>query len=282
MYRASASSGAGVSSGSGQEVETAMTFRSALAIHLRVIAALIMREMATRYGRSAGGYAWALLEPGVFILMMAALFSQIAHKPPLGENFGLFYATGYMAFHFYFDISTTTSTAVEFNRPLFSFPRVTPLDTVLARFALQFLTCCFVAVIILGGMMMALDDQIRLDLAPLFAAIGLASFLALGVSALNCVLFAYSPTWQRTFLLINRPLFLISGIFFLHEDMPQGVQDALWWNPLVHVTALMRAGFYPVYDPVFVSVWYVVACAGAPLIAGAVMLRVLKAEMLEA
>ena len=32
---------------------------------LRAIGALILREMATTYGRSPGGYAWALIEPVV-------------------------------------------------------------------------------------------------------------------------------------------------------------------------------------------------------------------------
>lgn len=258
-----------------------MTFRSALATHGRVLFALIMREMATRYGRSAGGYLWAVMEPLAFIVMMAALFSQIAHRPPLGDDFGLFYATGYMAFHFYADISMTASTAVEFNRPLFSFPRVTPLDTVLARFALQFVTCCFITMLLLGGLLVMADARIALDLGPILTAIGLASFLALGVSVLNCVLFAYSPTWQRTFMLLNRPLFLISGIFFLYEDMPGPAQDALWWNPLMHVTAFMRQGFYPSYDPAFASAWYVAAVSGGVLLLGAVLLRTLRATLLE-
>lgn len=253
----------------------------AAAVQGRVLFALIMREMATRYGRSAGGYVWAVLEPMAFIVMMAALFSQIAHRPPLGDDFGLFYATGYMVFHFYLDISTATSSAVEFNRPLFSFPRVTPLDTVLARFVLQFLACCFVTVLLLGGMLALVEGQVRLDMGPILGAIGLASLLALGVSALNCVLFAYSPTWQRAFMLANRPLFLISGIFFLYEDMPAAVRDALWWNPLMHVTALMRQGFYPAYEPSFISAWYVAAFAAAPLIAGVLLLWALKAEILE-
>jgi len=67
----------------------------------------------------------------------------------------------------------------------------------------------------------------------------------------------------------------------LYEAVPAGAQAVLWWNPLVHVTALMRAGFYPTYEPTFVSPVYVMLFALAPLALGVLLLRVLKARMLD-
>lgn len=254
---------------------------SRLGVQLRVLFALVMREMATRYGKTAGGYVWAVADPVIFILMMAAIFSEFAHAPPLGEHFALFYASGYMAFHIYLDISGAVSGSVQFNRPLFSFPRVTPLDTVLARFILQFLTCCIVTAILFGGLLTFSDDQVAVDPGPIMLAMALAALLGFGVGALNCVLFAYSPTWQRIFNLINRPLFIVSGVFVLQEDLPQAAQDILWWNPLNHVVALMRSGFYASYEAAFASPLYVILFALAALTVGAGLLRALSGEILE-
>ncbi len=108
--------------------------------HLRELHALIVRETITRYGKSSLGYAWAVLEPAAFIAFLTVLFSQIAHNPPVGRSFVLFYATGYVSFHWFHDISSVVSRSVHVNRPLLSFPPITPLDTVLARFLLQALT----------------------------------------------------------------------------------------------------------------------------------------------
>ena len=213
---------------------------------------------------------------------MAAVFSEIAHSPPIGESFALFYAIGYMAFHFYFDISNAVGNAVQFNKPLLSFPKVTPLDTVIARFILQTITCLFVTIALLGSMLLMFDDQIAIDPAPILAALGLASLLGLGIGAANSVLFPYSQTWMRIFGIVNRPLFLISGIFFTYESLPKPAQDILWWNPLIHVTALMREGFYPIYRPDFVSETYVALFALAPLMLGVLLMKVLRAEILEA
>ncbi len=52
----------------------------------------------------------------------------------------------------------------------------------------------------------------------------------------------------------GRRVTIISGIFVLFETFPQPYRDWLWYNPLVHVIALMRSGFYSTYDATFVSV----------------------------
>lgn len=254
---------------------------SKFTMQARVFAALVMREMSTRYGRTMGGYLWAVLEPVGFIVILSLVFGQVARKPPLGDDFPMFYATGYMAFHFYKDISQVVSDSVQVNRPLLTFPRVTLIDAVMARFALQFITVFFVSTLVLGVLWFASGHDLTLDMVALFRAVAFASALGLGVGALNCVLFAYSPTWKLTFGIINRPLFLISGVFFLYEDIPFQVQQVLWWNPLIHITALMRSAFYPSYDALFVSYPYLAAASLTPLFFGILLLRVLKARIVD-
>ena len=65
---------------------------------LRVITALVIREMGTQFGRSAGGYLWAIAQPLGGIVLLAIAFSLALRTPPLGNSFMLFYATGIMPF----------------------------------------------------------------------------------------------------------------------------------------------------------------------------------------
>ncbi len=60
----------------------------------RAVMALILREMATSYGRSPGGYAWAVLEPLAGIALLTVVLSVAFHAPPLGSSFALFYIFG--------------------------------------------------------------------------------------------------------------------------------------------------------------------------------------------
>ena len=91
----------------------------------RAVMALILREMATSYGRSPGGYAWAVLEPLAGIAPLTVVLSVAFHAPPLGSSFALFYATGLVPFLFYNEISTKVAQSINFSRPLLAYPSVT-------------------------------------------------------------------------------------------------------------------------------------------------------------
>lgn len=239
---------------------------------LRVLFAMIMREMNTRYGRTWGGYVWAVIDPVGMILLLSLAFSQFIPAPPLGESFVLFYATGYLPFHFYLEISNSTSDAVRFNKPLMQFPAVTPLDAVLARFCLSVLTLIVVNAVVLGGIAVFFGWPRGIDPAWILAAMGIAAILGLGIGVLNCVLFAFFPVWQRIWAVINRPLFLISGVFYTFESMPSDIQALLWFNPLVHVVGVMRRGFFPTYDANFVSFAFVLGLGLGCFVLGAYLL----------
>lgn len=239
---------------------------------VRVLAALMIREMITRYGRSPGGYVWALLEPVGMIAILALAFSQFIRVPPIGESFAFFYATGYVPFHMYSEIAGVTAASVFVNRPLMQFPMVTPLDAILARFLLTVLTLILVTAVVFGGIAILIEEPVRADLAPLLTGLGCAALLGLGIGTLNTVIFAFFPVWRQIWNIVNRPLFIVSAVFFTYESMPDHIQRLLWWNPVVHVVGQVRTAFYPVYEGGYVSLAYVLAIAVASFTLGAALL----------
>ncbi|CUI01646.1 ABC transporter permease [Leisingera aquaemixtae] len=239
---------------------------------LRTIAALVLREMSTRYGRTPGGYLWAILEPLAAILFLSLGFSLVIRSPSLGTSFLLFYATGYLAFDLYNTIANTTARALNFSKPLLQFPAVTWVDAILARFALNSLTGSLMALLLLSGTLMVIDSRTVLDLPPAVLAMALAMVLGLGVGTLNCVLMGLYPLWEVAWSVITRPLFLASGVLFLYEDLPPLAQEILWYNPLMHITGLMRTGFYPTYTAAYASVTYVLLTSLALLALGLLLM----------
>ena len=240
---------------------------------LRVLSALVIREMNRKFGRSAGGYAWALAEPLGGILLLSIAFSLALRSPPLGSNFMLFYATGVIPFSMFNTMSAGVSGAVRTNKGLLAYPVVTPLDAVFAKFVLNFMTILIVAVALMGGVILFQGLHVNLDLAAVAGAFVLAALLGLGVGTLNCVLFGLFPTWRNFWSVLTRPLFILSAIFYLFESAPPSFQAILWWNPIVHVIGLMRSGFYGAYHPAFVSVPYVLGLSMTLFVIGAYLLR---------
>lgn len=238
----------------------------------RTVVALMLREMSTRYGQNPGGYVWAVLEPLGAIIILSFGFSLMMRSPSLGSSFLLFYSTGYIPFHVYNALAGTVARSISFSKPLLQYPAVTWLDAILARFLLNALTGFLVGYILMTGILAVTESRIVLDFIPIVGAMALAALLGLGMGTLNCALGGVYPTWDLIWSIITRPLFIVSGIFYIYEDLPHSVQVVLDWNPLIHITGLMRSGFFPMYRPQYIDIWFVLGVSLATLFMGLVLL----------
>lgn len=241
---------------------------------LRTISALMLREMTTTYGRSPGGYLWALLEPIGGIAMLTFVFSVglKLRAPSLGISFPMFYATGMMAFVAYVRLQQSISKAITYSRPLLHFPAVTLFDALAARFLVALVTHGMVMLIVLSSMTVIFETRVVIDPYSIFMAVSMAAALGLGIGTLNALLMPMFPIYAAMWGILTTPLFFMSGILYLYEELPSSGQSILWYNPLVHVTAMMRRGFYAQYDGSFVYPGYVFAISAVLFLVGYILL----------
>lgn len=240
---------------------------------LRNIAALMLREMGSTYGRSPGGYLWALIEPMGTVILLSVLFAFIIKTPSLGVSFVLFYATGYLPFSLFSNVSGKTLKALQYSRPLLAYPRVSWIDAIMARVILNGVTGVTVFVILITGILIVEDTRTYLTLWPI--AVGLVAVLciAAAVGTMNCLLRSVFPIWDQIWGILRRPLFLASCIFYVFEDLPPPAQSLLWWNPLAHTSGLIRSGFYSTYEPAYVSLTFVFGTSLSVLAFALLLLR---------
>ena len=233
----------------------------------RTILALMLREMQTTYGKNAGGYAWALLEPIGGIVVLTLVLTVIRLRvPALGTNLPLFIASGMLMLTMFLALANRISQCVVFSKPLLFYPGVRYVDAIVARFLLNAITQVLVVFIVITGIVFIYDLRLILRMEWIFLAFGLSWLFALGVGVMNAFLIGMAPVWQQIWGIITRPLLLVSTIFYTFESIPLAWRDALWWNPLVHVVGFMRRGLYPTYDADWAS-WVYVAVVGATLLA---------------
>lgn len=229
--------------------------------------------MSTTYGRSALGYVWAILEPVAGIALMSFIFSYAFRSPAIGTNFALFFASGMLPFVGYSDVQQKVSVALRFSKNLLFYPSVTFVDALFARFLMNMFTQIMIIVIVLIGIITAFGLKVIVDIPAIMLALAMTFSLGLGIGTLNCYLLSVYPVWERTWAVLNRPLFLISCIFFLFDTVPQPYRDWLWWNPLIHIIGQLRKGIYATYDAEYVSPLYVFVIALVTFAAGLMLLR---------
>ena len=248
--------------------EPQLRFRGA-----RAVAALVLREMTTTYGRSPGGYVWAILQPVAVLVVLTIAFSFLLRTPSLGNSFILFYASGYLILRMFQEVAGSVGAALSFNKALLAYPCVTFVDAIAARALLAAMTQVLVSIIIMCGIFLFEDIRLSMDFGPIIIAYISAAVLGLGVGMFNCFMMLSFPIYSTVWGIVTRPLILISAVIYIIEDLPGSAQKILWYNPLAHLTGLNRTGVFTTYDPSYISLLYVFLFAAIPMFFGVLFLR---------
>ena len=240
--------------------QAAGIFKEAAVTQSRVIGALILREMRVRYGHSRVGYIWAIVEPMVWIMAISVMFSVTGAHPLHGDNMGLFVALGITPFFLFRNLGTQLGAAFDANQALLNFPIVKEIDTVIARAILEFATSLVIMFLLVSGNILfmgaALPNNL-LEMLIAFLAIGLFGF---GIGLGNAVLSTRLNSWKNIYVLIQTPLFWISGVFFSLESLPVNIRKILIWNPIIHGAEAMRDGYFTNYRNSHIDLQYLLLC----------------------
>lgn len=241
---------------------------------IRAITALMLREISAIYRQPASLWLWAVVKPLGIIALLATVFAAAFDAPPLGQGFVMFCATGYFPFLMFTKLSNKTSNAVRFSHPALSKTSVTPLDAIVARYGLTLMIQLLAFAAVLMGVEYLFDAGVLFDPLGLALSLALIAQLGAGIGVLNCALFHRFPLWERVWLTAIPVVFLISGVFFLVEDVPAQYRDIALLNPLLHVTELFRAAVYPTHDATHANPLFVALVGLVCLCAGLLLLRV--------
>uniref|UniRef100_UPI003BA97BF5 ABC transporter permease n=1 Tax=Stappia sp. TaxID=1870903 RepID=UPI003BA97BF5 len=227
-----------------------------IVVKARVVGALALREARVTFGAVKLGYFWAIFEPVLGTALLTFIFSIITRHPPIGTSFALFFATGVLTISLYQKLSNSLMAVFEANRGLLAYPLVKETDVVFARFLVILMTYLFIYIIFFGGLITLglAHFPHRLDLVLL--AIGAIAALGFGVGLTNAVIYMLWPTWRRIEAVITRPLFFVSGVFFIPASFPPDIRYWLSWNPIFQAIDFFRVGYYNNYKSQTLDVNY--------------------------
>jgi ABC-type polysaccharide/polyol phosphate export permease len=216
----------------------------ALETQYRVIGALFMREVLTRFGRHNIGFLWIFVEPMLFTLGVTTLwyFAHANHGSKL--PIVAFALTGYSSVLLWRNMPGRCVSAIEPNRSLLFHRQVRLLDVYAARILLEFAgaTMSFVilSVVYIGlEWMSPPEDLLKVVIAWLLLAwFGGALALVIGTLAF------FSDTIEKLWHPMSYIVFPLSGSAFLVEVLPPAAQKVVLILPMVHGIELMREGYF--------------------------------------
>lgn len=220
------------------------TFADSLKVQLRVIGALLRREMLTRFGRHNIGFMWLFAEPMLFTVGVTILWT--ATKTLHGSDLPIvaFALTGYSSVLLWRNMPGRCIGALQANLPLMYHRNIKVMDIYAARLLLEFggatisfaaLTLLFIAV-----EWMAPPDDFLTVVAGWLLIAWFGSALAMGLGGLSYLSDLVDKLWHPFSYL----LFPLSGAAFLVAALPQFAQDIVLWIPIVHGVEMVREGFF--------------------------------------
>jgi ABC-type polysaccharide/polyol phosphate export permease len=253
--------------------ESAPSLLHSLGIQRRVLHALLMREIITRFGRENLGVLWLVFEPMMFTLGVTTLWTLTGLQHGSSMPIVAFGVTGYSSVLMWRNAATRSSAAVVQNKPLLFHRNVQVVDVVFTRIALEIggATSSFIVLsllfIFLGWMPMPVDLLEVIFGWVMLAWFGASLALLIGAAA------AFSEIAERLWHPISYILFPLSGAGFMVDWVPDRFQRILLVFPMVHGTEMIREGYFGNVVTTHYDVGYMATCCLLLSLAGLFTVR---------
>lgn len=235
------------------------SFGKSLATQARVIGALLMRELHTRYGRDNIGYLWLLGEPLMLAIVIAVLHSGGGHT--LGDiNPVAFSVVGYTIFIMFRGIVNRSEGALESNLPLLYHRMVTVLDITVARALLEAAGTTMAFSVLFAFCVLVEFTEFPPD--PLFILLGIffVFWMSLAISLIVTGITYENRLLGRLVHPMTYFMIPLSGAFFRVSWVPLPLRDYLLYNPLPQIFEMIRYGAFESCTLEFVDFPYIIAC----------------------
>lgn len=229
-------------------------------IQRRVVWALVLREMLTRYGRHNIGFLWLFAEPMLFTLGVTALWTagQSFHGSDL--PIVAFAITGYSSVLLWRNMPARCINALGPNLSLFYHRNVRAIDIYASRLILEVagVTMSFVFLVVFFSFIGWL--QLPEDVLQIAGAWVMLAWFGAGLALFLGALSETSETIEKLWHPAAYILFPLSGAAFLVEALPEAAQRVVLFLPMVHGVEYLREGYFGSqiiahYDMAYMALW---------------------------
>jgi capsular polysaccharide transport system permease protein len=215
-------------------------------VQLRVIAALMIRDVLMRNGRHNIGFGWVLLEPMILCVGVMIVWTVAGAKAHGGEGLTAveMVLTGYMPLTLWRHMTNKSICLFRQSTTLLYHRTITLFDILFAKLFLEFITTTIAFAFVWGVLFMA-------GMVPAINNVGLAlvGWLMMGMLGFaGGSLFVYvTERWETAERFVQPSQYLMvpmSGCFFLMDWAPPWAREILLLNPMIHSFEVLRLGFF--------------------------------------
>ena len=228
--------------------------REAWRVQMRVIHALMIRELITRFGRENIGFLWIMVEPLLFAGLVAILWRLTKGSEEHGISVVAFVISGYIPITLFRHGIARSQAVFTANGSLLYHRQIKIIDFLLSRFIIEFLGSCM-AYIFIGSILAVFGlFPIPSDIGLFMAGFLLYALFSFSVCLVIAPLSEMSETVERFVPVVTYIMIPFSGLFYMLSWMQPQLREYLLLSPFVNGMEMMRKGLWgdqiiAYYDP---------------------------------
>lgn len=245
--------------------------------HRRIVAAILMQDMQTRFGRGYFSYIVAIGWPLTHALFIMGGYLLVNRLAPVGDDPTIFALTGVLPYILCLYPGRMMPLIYFQNKQLLNMPVIRPIHIIASGLTIELLTGLIILVLIMVGARLAGVDVVPQDVTLAFDGLLAALYLGIGLGAFNVICSAViGPFYIVFYIMVMIGLYISSGIYVPSWMIPEATRVYLVYNPLFNLVEWLRSAYYVSYDPDLVNKQLVLGTATLALFLGLLGERFLR------
>jgi capsular polysaccharide transport system permease protein len=215
-----------------------------LVVQWRVVGALIIREVYTRFGRESLGFAWIVGETLIFAIPVLFMWRAVRSSHEHGISLMPFLWSGYLPIMLFRHLVNRMLFFVRANVPLIYHQRVKILDIFFARALLEIgsnlaaLVVSFAVFYSIGAV------DLPRDLPMFYLGYFYMIWWCVAASLIVGPLCERSDWVQQIWLPYSYLYLMFSGFFYLADWLPPWLRNLALYQPYTQAYEMIRAGVF--------------------------------------
>lgn len=211
----------------------------------RILNAVVIREIYTRFGRENIGFAWFVVEPMLFCLAVVALWSLAMPKEdhleiPIAE----FVITGYIPLTLYRHAISRLIRCMHVNGELLYHRSITIFVMYIARIFIEVIGAATAFVIIIGCFYLWDLVELPQNVPMLLAGFGIYAFFAGSSAIMIGALSERSEVVEKLWPPLSYVTIPFSGTFYMLYWLPEEAARILAYVPMTTGVEMIRGGYF--------------------------------------
>lgn len=238
----------------------------------RIISALMMREIVTRFGREGFGFLWLIGEPLLFCMGVIVMWSLLKPEYEHGIRIAPFVMTGYMCLLLLRHQISYSQGAVQGNVGLLFHKQIAIIHLFVARNVLEFLGATAAFIVVYFVLICLQQVHPPQDILLLYAGWVVLTLNSVGLATVMAALAIRWDVMERIVPLITYLLIPLSGAFFMVAWLPKRFQELYLLVPIPHGIEMVRAGIFGPFVETHYHIAYALIWAGVLNFIGLILL----------